>query len=222
MKSAEQRKAESIARLRAEGIPVLESLPVIEDASQARRRSAEEIGKRAVASWLAIQAARDRDAGRYTPEVAHICMNLLLHYGLQGELTANEAKILSNQGDAQDVINMGWKYEAYWALLWALGMVDELGKPDRIVDLQAAYRAVADCQDFAAFMQKARLRDIEQILDAADLIYRYDWACVDARINGRDMPGGLNASVTLERHAGLNWLIDAGGSDDWDNPDVST
>ena len=46
-----------------------------------------------------------------------------------------------------------------------------------------------------------------EVLDQADLIYRYRWALVDARINGREPPAGLNPSVALEWQWALNWLI---------------
>ena len=45
------------------------------------------------------------------------------------------------------------------------------------------------------------------ILDEADRIYRYDWACADARIKGRDAPAGLDPGVVVERHRMFNWLI---------------
>ena len=67
------------------------------------------------------------------------------------------------------------------------------------------------------FMKKVKLRDISEILDEADLIFRYDWACIDARVHEEDAPAGLNPDVVYERHCGLNWLIDADGADDWDN-----
>ena len=56
-KSPETRKAASIAKLQARGIPCLDSLPVIEAADAARIRSAEEIARRAIACLIAIQAA---------------------------------------------------------------------------------------------------------------------------------------------------------------------
>ncbi|EGO64316.1 hypothetical protein ALO_08535 [Acetonema longum DSM 6540] len=39
------------------------------------------------------------------------------------------------------------------------------------------------------------------------MIYRYDWACVDARIKKKPAPGGLNDEVVVERHRALNWLV---------------
>lgn len=220
-KTPQTRKAASIARLQAEGVPYIDHLPMIEDAAAVRIRSAEEIARRAIACLISIQAACDRNACRYTPETAQWCQELLRKYAIE-QLTPNEAAILGNQGDDQDVINMVWKYEAYWVLLWALGLVNELSFPDRTVDCDFAINAVSQHADFNSFMKQVRLRDIHAILDEADLIYRYHWACVDARLKQQPMPADMDASVVMERHAALNWLIDSDGQDDWDTPDVST
>ncbi|MGG2395709.1 DUF4272 domain-containing protein [Pseudomonas sp. SH1-B] len=217
----EQRKAASIARLQATDIPYIDHLPMIEAASDVRVRSKEEIARRAIACLVTIQAACDRNAGSYTAEAAQWCQELLEQYGVT-ELTAAEVQILNNQGERQDVINMVWKYEAYWVLLWALGIVERLDFPDHTIDCDFAIQAVSQHESLAAFLQQTHLRDIHSILDEADLIYRYHWACVDARLKQAPMPANMNASVVMERHAALNWLIDNDGQDDWDNPDVST
>ena len=57
MKTPEQRKQASIAILQEHGVPYIDWLPVIEDASEARVRSAEEIARRAIACLITIQAA---------------------------------------------------------------------------------------------------------------------------------------------------------------------
>ena len=69
-------------------------------------------------------------------------------------------------------------------------------------------------------MQQVELRNLDEILDQTDLTYRYDWACVDVRLKQQDAPENLNASVVVERHGALNWLIQHDG--DWDNPDLNT
>lgn len=53
----------------------------------------------------------------------------------------------------------------------------------------------------------ARLRSPAEVLDQADLIYRYAWACTEARIHGQPPPAGLSADVVMEWHPALNWLI---------------
>lgn len=68
--------------------------------------------------------------------------------------------------------------------------------------------------------RKLELRDIDEILDEADLIYRYDWACVDARMKQLNAPAGLNSSVVVERHGALIGLYSV--TVIGDDPDVNT
>ena len=137
-KDPEARKAASIAKLQAENIPAIDWLPVIESADEARIRRAEEIARRAIACLIAIQAACEQNEGNYDDEGAAWCHGLLEQYNVADEITANERAILAKQGSEQDIINMVWKYEAYWTLLWALGIVEKLDYPDHIVDCQFA------------------------------------------------------------------------------------
>jgi Domain of unknown function (DUF4272) len=100
-------------------------------------------------------------------------------------------------------------------MLWALGFVDDLARPDKICDVP---NAVALLRDLGrdGFLKKAKLRPMREILDAADLIYREHWATTEARIKNQPAPGGLDPGVVQERHYALNWLI--GYSDqEWDN-----
>jgi Domain of unknown function (DUF4272) len=56
------------------------------------------------------------------------------------------------------------------------------------------------------FIEESNLRPIADILDQADLIYRYHWAVRNARIKGQQIPAALHPGVTAERHYALNWL----------------
>ena len=67
----------------------------------------------------------------------------------------------------------------------------------------------------------ARLRPPAELLDAADLLYRYHWAVRDARIDGRPAPVGLDPSVVVEWHYALNWLIGYGDAA-WDEITTDT
>jgi uncharacterized protein DUF4272 len=87
---------------------------------------------------------------------------------------------------------------------------DETQVPRRSSD-EIANRALALFAD-------AKLRPLPEILEHADRIYRYRWALVDARLNGRKVRG-LDDDVALERHQALNWLIGYNGAE-WD--DVTT
>jgi len=220
MKNPEQRKQESILKLKTKAIPYIDWLPHIESSDDVIQRSAEHIAKRAIACLLMIQVACDLDRDQFDQETEDFIADLLNKFEVADELTVKEKNILNRSAAQQDIVNMIWKYEAYWVLLWTLGIVDELKYPDEIADCDFAIEVVSRCRSLQEFMQQVKLRDIEEILDEADLIYRYDWACVEARLKQQNAPANLNASIVLERHGALNWLIQADA--DWDNPDVST
>lgn len=220
MKAPLQRKQESILKLQAQSIPYIEWLPHIESADEVIARSAESIAKRAIACLIMIQVACDLNNQQFDEETKNFIVDLLNKFEVFDELTLKEQSLLNQEFSQQDIVNMIWKYEAYWVLLWALGIVKELGYPDTIADCDFAVQVVSGCDSFDEFMQQVELKSVDEILDQADLIYRYDWACVDARLKQQDAPENMNASVVVERHGALNWLIQRDG--DWDNPDLNT
>ena len=220
MKTPQQRKYESIEKLKQDQIPYIEHLPHIESSEEAYKRSAEEIAKRAIACLHVIQVACDLHNNQYDMKAQNFILNSLKAMGVSENLTQKEQAVLEKNVSEQDIINMIWKYEAYWVLLWALGIVEKLDYPDHTIDCDFAINAVASCESFDSFMQKVKLRNLEEILDQADLIYRYDWACVDARLKQQPPAAQLNPSVVIERHGVLNWLIRE--DDDWDFPDTNT
>lgn len=220
MKTPQQRKEQSIEILKHRDIPYIDWLPMIESVEDVEVRTAESIAQRAIACLWVIQVACDIDNGKYNDEIKDFVLNVLAKMQVMDALTENEKAILHEDVSQQDVINMVWKYEAYWVLLWALGIVEELNYPENIVDCDFAIQAVVSAKTFEEFMAKVKLRDIEEILDQADLIYRYDWACVNVRLKQEQAPAQLNSAVVVERHGALNWLIQS--DSDWDHPDVST
>jgi hypothetical protein len=140
-------------------------------------------------------------------------------FGITAKLTPNEkAFAKAKQPTAQQKIDANWRYESLHVLLWALGYIDSLSYPNKMCDVSDDVKIIYALKE-KGFRQKAKLRTKKEILDQADLILRLDWACVDARTNGKQAPGGLDKGVVFERHHSLNWLIHY-MDQDWD--DVST
>ncbi len=223
---AYSRKEKSIEILKKYGVPFIEHLPHIETKETARIRTREEIAKRAMTCLIVIQYACDLnqlDDVSDLEESKEFILALLEKYGLNECITENEKQILYGSNiEQQDIINMIWKYEAYWVLIWSLGLVPTLEYPSTACDCEFAVKVVSTHNTFEEFLATTNLRDIDEILDEADLIFRYDWACVDARIKGNGAPANLDGGVVFERHKALNWLIDADGNDDWDNASTNT
>jgi len=194
-----ERKTRSESRLKDEGVPILPSLPVVESEVEARVRAESAVEERALC--LLVVALKGEGLEQ------EIVDKIIADYELDGLFSPKESEFISSSDySMQDRINATWRYESAWIMLWALGFVDELDRPDHIVDVPRAVTFMRE-RSVEQFRSDAVLRPVAQILDEADLIYRYHWAVVDARVNSKDTPAGLEGGVVYERHYSLNWLI---------------
>ncbi|MGO9862333.1 MAG: DUF4272 domain-containing protein [Terriglobales bacterium] len=206
-----QRKLRSEAVLQRDGVRINQRLPVIEAGTDARLRSKQEIAYRA----LALLVVALKGEGLEQPLVE----GLAKQYELAPYFTPKETAFIESAAPSQsDRTQFSWRYEAAVVLIWALGYLEDLGSPCTICDVGKAVTIMKE-RTTTQFVGDAKLRSIEQVLDEADLIYRYDWAIVDARLNNRPPHVGLEPGVVQERHYALNWLIGY-MEQDWD--DVST
>ncbi|WP_426407215.1 DUF4272 domain-containing protein [Bradyrhizobium ganzhouense] len=193
------RKLRSEGILRAEGVPVLATLPAIESTGEALKRSKEEVALRTLC--VLFVAAKGEGLGEDLVE------QLLESYELRPHLTPVElAFVLDKSPSQHDRIQFTWRHEAAWTLLWALGFVDQFGKPAQFCDVGFAASTMAE-RTTSQFIEDSELRPIADILDQADLIYRYHWAVRNALTRGQEVPAALDPGVTEERHHALNWLI---------------
>jgi len=204
------RKARSMALLKAEGVPTIDWLPVIETVDKAKLRSADQVARRALALVVIANKGEGADQALVDKLVADL--------GVSADLTPKEkAFIRKTAATKHERLQFVWRYEALHVLLWSIGFVDKLDRPDKTVDVRSTVRIFVENK--RGLIARAKLRAATEILDAADLIYRYHWAVKDAQLNGRPPPAGLDADVVMERHHALNWLIGYAGQE-WD--DVST
>jgi hypothetical protein len=206
-----ERKARSVSILKSESIPTIAWLPVIETVATAHRRSTEEVATRAMA--LCLVAAKAEGLEQSTLK------SVIEAYQVDRSLSPTEVSfIFDPHPSVYEKTQFLWRYEGYWVLLWALGYVQELGRPDKICNVSVAVSMLVD-RGRDCFVRDSKMRSQSEILDEADLIYRYHWATEDARIKTQEAPGGLDSGVVLERHYALNWLISQSAFP-WD--DVST
>lgn len=205
--SGEARKERSNKCLAAEGVPVCAALPPIVGDAAYLPRSVEEVARRTLGILLTSVFA-ELVSSRGVEAARESIADLLERYGAQEFLSPGERAFISGPApDEQSLADFTWRYECAWVGLWALGFVDTLAYPGAVCDVGGMAAMVRDCGDYPGFLRSCRLRAPSRILDEADRIYRYDWACADARINGRDAPAGLDPGVVVERHRMFNWLI---------------
>ncbi len=221
---ATERKARSERFLKEKGVLINPHLPRIEDESEARFRTPEEMLKRGICALMITQIAMDcLDEGEGIKDSAEFFGGMIMRFGLEDELTEDEKPFFTlmendeEQPDEQTASNMSWRVEMCFPLFWACGLCGELPYPGEVSEyVPELAKKIMSCQSFDELKKLLNPRSKAEILDEADLIFRMDWACVEARIKGMEPSGGLSPDVEVERHKGLNWIIGAYDSEDWD------
>jgi hypothetical protein len=207
--TAEQmaRKQRSEAQLLTEGVPVNEQLPVIQSVGETTLRSELNVENRILCLTLV--------AGKADGMNDKVIQTIVRRYGLADHFSPWErAFIATDEITAEEFSIARWRYESAWALLWALGILEPMQRPDKTAEIPQMIRLITG-RSAESFRADSQLRSVAEILDRTDLVYRYHAAVYFAEAEGADAPTNLLAGVVHERHHALNWLIGYKGQD-WD------
>lgn len=177
----------------------------------------ESIIKRLVATYATCVNAEVYTCGRYKNPAKKMKEELKLleeQYGVS-KYFSNDEEVYIHYSDknSNDHNQFGWRYECCAVFMWALSLI-ELQEPNEICEASVLGEIIWN-HTFESLMKEAKLRSKEEILDLQDLVLRYNWACVDARIHGTQVEG-LDSSVIYFWHYALNWLLQVDGITDWD------
>lgn len=202
--SALKRKEHSESILESHGIQINKNLPVIEEEIQLRRKA--DVLDRIYA--LVTIAAKGE--GVKTEQIGAVMERLQISHFSEQEQDIMSKEELSDQ----ERLNATWRYESLYLLLWSVEKCDTLPYPSVICPVEEIVGAILS-KSREEFSNESILRSKEEILDQLDLVYRMNWACVNARIKGEEPSGNLMPGVVFERHYALNWLINY-QDQDWD------
>ena len=194
-----RRKRRSELILLSEGVPVDPGLPPIELADKFIPRNKEAIAIRALCVLMtAIKADRMHQT---------MVLRVISQYRLAASFSPVEKSFIRALEPAgRDKERFSWRYESAWVLLWALGYVDVLGSPGTRCNADFAVDCMRE-RNRQSFIDDAKLRPIDQILDQADLVYRYRCALAGVSAEFNTPPAEPNAAIVLERHHAFNWLV---------------
>ena len=198
--TATERKEKTENYLKTLDIPFNPGLPAIEEEVDAVVRTAEDIAKRILILVYLGVYAEDGDRNEI--------VGFLKSSALWEAVSEYEKKLLSKKKlTEQDKINISWKSECIYLLLWAINKIEETGLPTEQCDIGAMLDLLPDA--FGAtedFIVNAAIRPTAEILDKSDLIYRLHWAAREADANGEDTPGDIDTGIIEEWHYAINWI----------------
>ncbi|MBP5580441.1 MAG: DUF4272 domain-containing protein [Ruminococcus sp.] len=215
----EERKANSEKILTQKGVGFQEEIPPIKSADQVKLRSFDDICRRAIAALLSTQSAIELND--HNPEGMEKFKRLMVYFGVEECLNKYETLVMDNKASEQDLVNVVWEYESCWALFWALGLLDDITDATEICDCKTAIHFVSQCESLEDFKSQCSLRSIDEILDMADLYYRYDWACEHHDyIDSSWETGGLDKDIVYYRRLAIEWMKSS--TDDWFDMSLDT
>ena len=186
-------------------IPYDEKIPLTENA-----KSVKDIDtrcKRAIASLLVIQVASSFYEGDRDSDNIEIIQRYLSMLDAEKSLLALEKKMLEGKLPKEQLLSITWKYEAYWSLIWSLGLIDDISDASKTCDFNTAISIVRECLEYDEFKSKCKVRSDEEILDMKDFYLCYHktiLACEDEQAVRKLK---LNPDVVRERLRGLEWLF---------------
>lgn len=210
-----ERREQSEAYCKAHNIPVYSNPNALfmDDDSQITIRTKDEVVDRALALCYIGLKSEGLEQGK---------LDLInSKYHVTGKLSpAEKVYVTAKQPTEQQKIDANWRYEDLHIMLWALGYIDQLAYPDQMCNVAQDVKIISNLTE-EEFRTKAKLRSKKELLNQADLILRFDWACVDARTNNQPAPGKMDKGVVYERHYALNWLINL-MHQEWDEVSTDT
>ena len=213
------RKMNTIFLLQEQNIPYNIDLPPIKSSYEVNGKTFDEVAKRAIVLSIVCNFASDvvnNTKKKYLKESKKFFTNLLDTFHVRDAMTQDE-KELFNKMDKDLAMQISWQFEGNLILMWCLGLVEEIPFPDVLIDPDDITSIVSSCSSYKEFTEKCLFRDVQDVLDLADLIYRYDWYCVDCESKG--LEPSINSEVVIERHRAVNWLLT---DEEWDNVEIDT
>lgn len=218
-----KRKERSIKILKAKGIPYIEHMRVSAYETECKIPAKEEVIRRLAAVFAACIKSEVYTCGEYKDcegKTKEMLGRLNELYQYSDYLSDEEKAYLTDLSpDSSAHSKFNWRYEDCAVLLWVLSLM-ELKQPMEYCDVPGI-GAILWENDFESLMNRAVLRDREEIMDMQDLVYRYDWACVEARIKRKEI-SALDGEIIYEWHYALNWLTSVDGITDWDRVSART
>lgn len=194
--------------LKANGFTVNLNLPFIEPLKEVTPRKATDVAARAFAMSNLTGIGYKANRRKIKKD--------LIAYNLWDFVTPDERKDLGSLRVSEKTrIHYQWLCECIQGLAWCLGVVeiDHFSRcNEKLADL------IPPKTNPKRFIEKAKLRPLEEIQKQVDLLYRMNWA---AKVKDRHKGvKNLNYNVITERRRAIDWVY--GVERNWEDISLDT
>ncbi len=208
--TAEERKQQTEDLLTNLRIPTFPDLPALEEESEVKLRTAQEIAARIIILSYLNCAAKDQRLGP-------VIINFLTEQHLWESVSDEEKDLFEKTEpyDDENITVISWRVEAIWLLMWVINKVDLLELPVEEADPDNIIKHIPSfLESTEDFIWSATIRPKSEIMDQADLIFRINWAIQETAPEDL-IDAELNPSVAYERYFAINWVTNM--REEWDN-----
>ncbi len=212
--TALDRKKYTENRLIELNIPINTLLPAIEEEYEVKIQSISDIVKRIlILTYFGIYA----EGGNKEEIVEYLKTEQLWEC-----VSENERKLfIKNELSAKDKINISWRSEAMYILFWAINKLDITELPIEQCSVPVMMKLLPRyLKPLKDFIDSATIRNIEEILNKSDLIYRLHWAARQAHLEKTVIPANMDISILQEWHYAINWITSS--EVNWDDIKTDT
>lgn len=178
----------------------------------------EDILKRSIACMiLAIYADFFTSHGHNAMLAYEYVEKMIRLYRASPFFTIKEIEFLNDPRPSDlDIHTYQGYYECCYTMLWVLGFMENLYFPSSLCCDSLVVRTIFSYDSLTKLLEQAKLREKAELLDAIDLVQRYEWGCLDARKLNFELPAGLLYDIVSLRHKTLAWIINENDAS-WDN-----
>jgi len=147
-------------------------------------------------------------------------IEFLKYCGLWRAFSSQEQDMLGRKLTKQEVIDISWRTECIWVMLWAIGKFPMIQLPTTEVQVDELIEFISELtSDHTDFVRTSELRPVSEILDLSDLTYRLHWAARQEDLDGHQRTP-LILSAVREQHYAINWITHY--ADEWDEVTTDT
>jgi hypothetical protein len=141
---------------------------------------------------------------------ARIARTWISNNGLSKEVTKSELVFLEKQNLSKaEIENFKLFIESAWALAWTVNLTADLTYSYYCGNHFADLLPEVDSKEVNvdAFLQRCRLRPIEELAQAEDIAYCLDWAVVESARSKTKLNLPVRTYVVRKRRQALSWLF---------------